>query len=231
MTALVTMFLLRPYVFGFLVAFLFLAIRLWGSKRTLLWLVLGYTIAWASEALSIRTGFPYGWYFYKVENLQQDILLAGVPIWDSLSYTFLIFAGYTTAQYRFPQLSPAWQAVAGGFATMLLDIMIDPVANLGRYWFLGDIYYYPTGGAHFGVPISNYLGWFWVSWAVIRVFQLCHSEGNVRRISRVYPAFFLAIGIFNTVIAAWIGAWGIAGANTFLLVCCAIVGFQRNLKV
>lgn len=171
MQDILTMLQLRPYVFGFLVAFLFLAVRHWGWARTVLWLALGYGIAWGSEALSIRTGFPYGWYFYKYENLTRDILVAGVPFWDSLSYTFLIFAGYTVVNYRWPRLSPAATAMAGGAATMLLDIMIDPVSNLGDRWFLGSIYYYPTGGAHFGVPISNYIGWFFVSWLVISIFQ------------------------------------------------------------
>lgn len=263
--AILTMLQLRPYVFGFLVAFLFLGIRRWGVARTLIWLVVGYGIAWGSEALSIRTGFPYGWYYYKYENLTQDILVAGVPLWDSLSYTFLIFAGYTTVQYRWPRLSPAATAIAGGAATMLLDIMIDPVANLGHLWFLGSIYFYPTGGAHFGVPISNYIGWFFVSWLVISGFQRLsklivrvapkgdpifassrapefkHTQslndgdadkwgssvtGPVQSV--LYPAFYLAIGLFNTLIAAWIGAWGIVAANSAILMVCTILLFKKR---
>lgn len=217
MQPLVTMFLLRPYVFGFMVAFLVLAERLWGWRRTFLWLGLGYGIAWASEAMSIRTGFPYGWYFYKYENLTQDILLSGVPVWDSLSYTFLIFAGYTVVKYRWPRLSPAATAMAGGAATMLLDMMIDPVSNLGGRWFLGSIYYYPTGGAHFGVPISNYIGWFFVAWVVISVFQRIDRTRNTAPLNWLYPAFYLAIGAFNTAIAFWIGAWPIGIHNTLIM--------------
>lgn len=243
LTPVLTMLQLRPYVFGFLVAFLFLGIRRWGVVRTVLWLFVGYGLAWASEALSIRTGFPYGWYFYKYENLTQDILVAGVPLWDSLSYTFLIFAGYTTVQYRWPQLSPAATAIAGGVATMILDILIDPVANLGHLWFLGSIYYYPTGGAHFGVPISNYIGWFIVAWLVISVFQRLSPHPNPlpqgergKKLSFLYPAFYLAIGIFNTLIAAWIGAWGIVACNTVIMagilcgLCRRKTGFWGNRR-
>ncbi len=243
MSPLITMLLLRPYVFGFLAAFLFLAVRLWGWGRTFLWLGLGYGVAWASEALSIRTGFPYGWYFYKYENLSRDILVAGVPVWDSLSYTFLIFAGYTTVLYRFPRLSPAAMAITGGAATMLLDMMIDPVSNLGDRWFLGGIYYYPHGGWHFGVPISNYIGWFFVAWVVISLFQRVaygspllglrggrgsyETEPQCRNLSHpplilrggdLYPLFYLAIAAFNTAIAFWIGAWQIGIHNTAIMV-------------
>lgn len=241
MQSLLTMIQLRPYVFGFLVAFLFLAVRLWGWRRTFLWLGMGYGIAWASEAMSIRTGFPYGWYFYKYENLTRDILLAGVPIWDSLSYTFLIFAGYTVVQYRFPRLSPAATAMTGGLATMLLDIMIDPVSNLGERWFLGSIYYYPTGGWHFGVPISNYIGWFFVAWVVISLFQRITTvslrgarQGDAAiplAHSWLYPAFYLAIGIFNTAIAFWISAPAIGIANTVILLVVGFVVFSRPRSI
>ena len=234
MTSVLTMFLLRPYVFGFMVAFLFLAMRRWGWARTLLWLVLGYGIAWASEALSIRTGFPYGWYFYKYENLTRDILVMGVPFWDSLSYTFLIFAGYMVVKYRWPRLSPAATAIAGGAATMLLDIMIDPVSNLGERWFLGSIYYYPTGGAHFGVPISNYIGWFFVSWLVISLFQRIECRMTTQSkhsLNFLYPAFYLAIGIFNTAIAFWIDAPAIGIANTVILIAVGLVLYTKPRAV
>jgi len=227
MNAIFTMLMLRPYVFGFLIAFLLLAIRLWGWRRTLAWLFVGYAISWGSEALSIRTGFPYGWYFYKYDNLTRDILVAGVPLWDSLSYTFLIFAGFTAAQYAFPKKSALWQAFIGAAATMLLDIMIDPVANLGHLWFLGSIYYYPNGGQHFGVPISNYLGWFFTAWVVILAIA---PNRSTQKLNWLYPAFYLAIGIFNTLIAFWIGATSIALINCSILLACLLLFWRGRVS-
>ena len=40
-----------------------------------------------------------------------------------------------------------------------IDMVIDPVALQGYRWFLGQVYYYPEHGVHFGVPIANYVGW------------------------------------------------------------------------
>ena len=31
---------------------------------------------------------------------------------------------------------------------------------MGDRWFLGRMYYYPEGGIYFGVPLSNFVGWF-----------------------------------------------------------------------
>ncbi len=87
----------RPYVFVFLISFLILGSLQLGLKRTLLFLGLGWGIAFASEVSSIRNGFPYGDYQYVYENLKGELLLWGVPLWDSLSYTFLAYASYATS--------------------------------------------------------------------------------------------------------------------------------------
>ena len=88
----------RPYVLAFLAAYVILCVKLTDFRFMILYLVIGYLIAFTSEYLSINFGFPYGWYFYKYENLQGELLLAGVPVWDSISYVFMNFAGLCVGQ-------------------------------------------------------------------------------------------------------------------------------------
>jgi uncharacterized membrane protein len=45
------------------------------------------------------------------------------------------------------------------------------VALRGYRWFLGQIYGYPEGGVYFGVPLSNFAGWFVVALVLIGVLQ------------------------------------------------------------
>src|SRR5262249_61660316 len=52
-------------------------------------------------------------------------------------------------------------AIVSGLLMMLLDVVIDPLAVRGDRWFLGYIFYYPEGGAYFGVPLTNFAGW-WI---------------------------------------------------------------------
>lgn len=52
--------LLRPYVFVFLLAYLFLAVARLGWLRTLVWTVTAYLIAWAVNGVPFTTGFPSG---------------------------------------------------------------------------------------------------------------------------------------------------------------------------
>lgn len=162
----------RPYVITFLVTYLILATRAVGLGRTLLFLVTGYTIAFVSEYLSINYGFPYGWYFYKYENLQRDWLNHGVPVWDSASYVFMCFAGFYLALFMRRHkthdsgLSKLKLILLSATLVTLLDVIIDPVSHLGGRWFLGEIYYYPDPGWYFDITMANFGGWFLVSFLI-----------------------------------------------------------------
>ncbi|MFH0799309.1 MAG: carotenoid biosynthesis protein [Pseudomonadota bacterium] len=234
----------RPYVFAFLAAYLILAWRLWGWRRAILWLVSGYLIAWASEYSSIRNGFPYGEYHYIYENLKGELLFGGVPFFDSLSYPFLIFAGYTTAKFIINSApsplvgegrgeggpSIAKTIFLGALLTMLLDVIIDPLATMGDKWFLGRIHFYAHPGWYFGVPMTNFAGWFIVALAVIAannaLWRLFPSplvgEGQGEGGSRQWlcPAFYAGIALFNIAVTFWIGEWKLGLASSAIL--CAI---------
>lgn len=227
----------RPYVLAFLAAFLYLSIRRFGTTRALLWLTTGYWVAWLSEASSIRNGFPYGWYSYRYENLSRDWLLWGVPVWDSLSYPFLIYAAYTTAQFLLrpraaeDELSPRSTAILGAALTMLLDIIIDPVANLGERWFLGDIYNYAHPGWYFGVPATNFFGWFVVPLAIIllnqslwkRLPRRAHVCTHARTHDLLDLAFYFSITVFNVVLAWAIGAYALGAISSILVLGLAVL--------
>ncbi len=190
----------RPYVFAFLICFLIFATLQFGWKRMLIFLGLGWIVAFASEVSSIRNGFPYGDYQYVYENLKGELLLWGVPLWDSLSYIFLAYASYSTALFictsspsdegevrrgltrelKLPlPPSSSEEGVRRDWKVLLLmvilmtgiDIIIDPLTALGDQWFLGRIYYYPQGGIYFGVPLSNFFGWALVAFVIGFVFQ------------------------------------------------------------
>jgi putative membrane protein len=236
MDELLTTVVRRPYVFGFLAAYLFLSIRLWGWRRSLLWLVSGYAIAWLSEYSSITNGFPYSEYHYKYENMPGELFIAGVPFFDSLSYPFLIFAGFTTAKYALRRGNSFATMFAGAWLTMTLDVIIDPLTKMGDKWFLGDIYFYSTKGIYFNVPLSNFSGWFLVSLAVIafNVFAWRIAPKlamNERCENILYPLFYSSVALFILGITYWIGAWALAAASTavFAITLVAIYMSRRHM--
>ena len=229
----------RPYVFAFLIAFLILGRIHFGWRKTFLWLVIGYVVAWASEVSSIHNGFPYGLYHYIYENMPGELMIMGVPFWDSLSYPFMIFAGYTTAQFlcgnsksqipnpssRTYALTHLRTAFLGAFLTMLLDVIIDPLTVRGDQWFLGNIYYYPNGGQYFGVPITNFLGWFLVPLLTILIFQFINrNDPNIETYKPISlatflnPLFYLSIALFNIAITVYINEPLIVAIDSFILI-------------
>ncbi|MBI4614916.1 MAG: carotenoid biosynthesis protein [Planctomycetes bacterium] len=233
--------MLRPYVFLFLGAFLLIARTQMGWTRTFLWLATGYTIAWASEFSSIQNGFPYGRYEYLPAATQGRELWVpwwtegwpAVPFFDSLSYVFLTYVSYQMAlQFRSPAVRRGrfdfevrstdaarygWRTtLLAAFLVMTLDVVIDPVAHLGKRWFLGRIYRYPAPGPYFDVPLSNFAGWFLVGALVVAANQALGAGlallGRPPAPSRHFlgkdwfpPALFFGILAFNLGVTFAIG--------------------------
>lgn len=168
MDALLLMITNRPSTIANLVAFLILATAERGAPRAAIWLVTGTTLAWLSEASSIRTGFPYGLYFYHSEKFVGELALAGVPLFASVSISCLTYFGFSAARALlgapFASTRVLWLAAV---LVMWLDVVMDPVTLAGRHWYLGDLYHYAADGLHFGVPLSNYAGWFLTAAAII----------------------------------------------------------------
>jgi len=227
----------RPYVTLFLLAFLALSWLEQGRLRTLIWLVTGYLVALAAEYLSINHGVPFGYYVYHYDVLENDLLVAGVPFFDSLSFAFLSYVSFSFAQHFLAPLHGHGlnvQRVAtrrirnsssvlflGACLMVVIDLIVDPVAHHGRHWFLGDIYHYPVPGNHFDVPLANYAGWFVVAWLTILLNQRIdawlsgreYRAGRQLRLLHVpakglfAPLFWAGVVIFQLGVTAWLG-WG-----------------------
>ena len=235
-------FAMRPYVFAFFAAYLFAAVTHLGWRKTLAFTVAGYLIAFASEWSSINTGFPYGWYYYLDATKGQELWIAGVPFFDSLSYVFLCYCSYATAILIVSPLK-GWRrdlvvletrAIRRSFAVLFLgsllqaflDIVIDPVALQGRRWFLGQIYGYREAGCHYGVPLSNYLGWWLVSAAMIFALQRLDAAldgttglpAGVRQLpfrTLIGPILYLSVLVFNLSMTLLIGETQLATTGIF----------------
>ncbi len=219
---------LRPYVFLFLAVYLLAAVTRMGWAKTAAFSAVAWVIAYAAEFSSTRNGFPFGLYVYVDATRDRELWLANVPFFDSLSFTFLCYLGYTLAIFLYAPLvcgrgdfqvadtraiRTSWRVLlTGAFLTTLLDLVIDPLTVRGERWFLGRIYYYPAGGIHFGVPLSNYGGWFLVACATLAVFQTLERRtvwptAGVRHLrwgGLLEPLLYLGIVVFNLAITVWI---------------------------
>lgn len=224
--------LLRPYVFIFFACYLFLAITHIGRKRTLIFSIIAFLIAFLCEWSSAvaATGFPFGLYYYIPTTTDKELWIAGVPFMDSLSFTFLSYVSWELAITLLAKLQVSWRdlqkddhsklrnslsvTLLAAFLMMYLDIIIDPVALRGDRWFLGKIYYYPNGGSYFGITLANFLGWYFVCAAILRIygwievrFKLTDTKGVLSYPYKALAPIGLYFGIlgFNLFMTFWIG--------------------------
>lgn len=216
---------LRPYVFGFLAAYLVLAVRDLGPRGAAGFLVWGFAVAFAAEYASTRIGVPFGLYHYTGATRGQELFVSNVPFFDSLSFPFLAYAAWCAARWAWPGASLARTAAAAGVLMMWLDVVIDPAAVRGDRWFLGRIFYYPDGGVYFGVPLSNFAGWMLVGWAIVGGYVLVTRGRRPSGSPGLGVLLYYGILVFNLAVTLWIGEWALLAVGillhgmTFLLLC------------
>lgn len=221
----------RPYVTGFMVFFFLLAVMEQGWPRTLLWVLSSYLIAWFAEWGSINHGIPFGDYSYHYEALSEDLVIAGVPFFDTISFSFLSYVSYSFAVYFMSPLSGrglgliredtqesrwSWGTlILGSFLMMVIDLIVDPIANLGEYWFLGKIYHYPNPGVHFGVTFANYCGWFIVAFATLTTNRFLDGWLALKGHPRAPLLRFPGLALFSPLF--WTGIVGFQLGVTWLI--------------
>ena len=249
---------MRPYVFAFLAVYLVVAVMHLGWRTTLSFTVVGYLISFSSEVSSINTGFPYGWYYYIDATKNRELWIAGVPFFDSLSYVFLAYCSYATALLVVSPIK-AWRSdlvtletrflrksfsvlVLASLFQVFLDIIIDPVALQGKRWFLGQIYGYREIGCHFGVPISNYVGWLVTSFCLVLALQVIDARAGKRPgiaagirsfpfRALLGPLLYGSVLVFNLAITFLIGERLLATTGIFIFtlpIAIVIVGIVRR---
>lgn len=120
-----------------------------GWSRSLLLLGVLALFAVGIEAAAIKTGFPYGHFFY---NTKAGIMVGElVPISTPFAWIAIVLGSAALAVRLVKKI---WQQVIATVLIMIcIDLLLDPVAvTLGLwYWFKPGLYY--------GVPLINYVGW------------------------------------------------------------------------
>jgi putative membrane protein len=236
--------LLRPYVFAFLLLHLLGASALLGWRRTAVFTLITWGVALAAEHSSIRSGIPFGWYYYVPRTADRELWIAGVPFFDSLSFTFLLVASYGLAWFLLagarPSGRPAFAPETKGpgavprpgrvrhlvltsLLFVLIDVVVDPVALRGDRWFLGQIYGYPEPGAYFGVPLANFLGWGVVGGTATALYHAWERRrpamvmASFDRRAALCPGLYFIVLAFNLAVTFVLGEWGLLLSGVLLM--------------
>src|SRR6266852_7310655 len=150
------------------------------------------------ENLGVTTGFPFGHYYFT-DHLGPKLF--HVPILLGLAYLGMGYISWTLALLILGNAkNPLARVVAlpliASFLMVAWDFSQDPIwSTIERLWI------WPHGGSYFGVPVSNFLGWYLGVYISYQLFAL-----YLRRRSAILNAlplrhWHLAV-LFYTVCAA-----------------------------
>lgn len=142
-----------------------------GLSRSVLMLFAGFAIALTTEYLGSTLGLIFGHYDYT-DNLGPKVL-GKVPIIIPIAWFMMLYPAWNIAELLVAQwtkyktqyaihaehhvLRIAYSAVRIIIAALAMtawDLSLDPRMVADGNWVWRD------GGAYFGIPISNYAGWF-----------------------------------------------------------------------
>jgi uncharacterized membrane protein len=145
---------------GFTLVFVLFAlvhcVAIEGGPRTGIFFAVSAVVSYLMEELGVRTGLVFGAYHYG------DLLgpkLGHVPAIIPLAWFMMIYPSWMVARAILSGLNlrtapgiTAWAAIAALVMTGW-DVVMDPGMAAAGNWV------WENGGAYFGVPRHNYLGW------------------------------------------------------------------------
>ncbi len=144
---------------------------LYRAKGIFIFTALCMGVGGLCESLSLRTGFPFGHYYFtsvmgpKIFDLPVLLVLAYLGIGYCSWVLSLLILGYRSKPLTGFRVV-ALPALAS-FIMLAWDLSMEAGwATVDRAWI------WRNGGAFFGVPISNFLGWYLTAYLFYQAFAL-----------------------------------------------------------
>jgi uncharacterized membrane protein len=189
-----------------------------GSKKTVVFFAIALSFGLVSETLGVARGLIFGPYYYNLPKFFFGL----VPFETPISWAVILYVAYALTNQlifgtigdrpsiRSTRLNAAsliiLASAIGGLIATNLDMILDPVAvsrqNPGWVWI--------GGGPYFGIPFSNFIGWFFVSFFAVLLFRFYETlkseplEG-ARSIDVYIPVIYMSYFVVQASRAIQIG--------------------------
>lgn len=134
------------------------AMQHWGGARTLGIVLVVALLSWTFEFAGSRTGIPFGVYRYT-DRLRPQ--LGGVPMIIPLAWLMMLPPSWAVAEAITRGIPPLGGSrlvfvLVSALAFTAWDLFLDPQMVKWQLW----VWDHPTARGYFGIPWTNYAGWF-----------------------------------------------------------------------
>jgi len=165
--------------------YIYHSIIFFGIFNTILFFVSGTTISLLLEIIGTNKGLIFGKYSYN-PKLCPGPMIGNVPILIAISWTGLIYMAIVCTMLIYDgqiisKITTAHILLTSMLIT-ILDLVLDPIAvDEGRWsW--------DKPGKYYGVPVKNFLGWFFNTSVILLIFSLLASNHTT---VNTYPNYII----------------------------------------
>ena len=182
---------------------------IYGRKQALVLFIICIAITFAMENLGAATGFPFGNYHFVVDAGLPRVGIIPIivgPLWFGAGYFSWVVAS-TLLDGADRRLDRTFDFISlpvmAAFVMTQWDLVMDrSESTIAKAWIWHD------GGADFGVPLSNYLGWLLTSWLFFQAFAFYLRRQSVpaqmgapqiRKLQAVAILFYVSLGVTHVI--------------------------------
>ena len=218
---------LLPIVFGLMHG----ALRYkWSGILT--FLVICLVVSNLLENTSILTGFPFGHYYYT-DVLGPKLFLVPLLIGPAYFATgYLAWVIGTVLVGDISRTSSAFTTFAvpliASFAMVAWDLGFDPSASTINHSWIWE-----QGGGYFGVPLTNYLGWFFTVYVFFQLFalflRLRRTDSKEKTLAFPESHYAQAVIMYAVTGLAFVVAYLAGSGNTLVTDAMGVVWHTRSI--
>jgi len=151
--------------------------------------LIGVGVGFILEYIGLNTGLPFGSYEYLAF---KAIRILGVPYPIILAWGMYIVVSYNASKYILEKgdfRSRVVQSMLPSILMVYIDIAVDPIMVNKRIWIWRNGFFITW----FGVPLSNFIGWFIVSLVIMWLYYSISPTDVREDIHILYPISYLFV--------------------------------------
>jgi putative membrane protein len=203
----------------------------YGWRGIVTFIVISLVVSNILENTSILTGFPFGHYHYT-DLLGPKLFLVPLligPAYVATGYLAWVLANVLVGEVR--RGSSAFTTFAvpfvGAFLMAMWDLSFDPGFSTVRHFWIWE-----QGGGYFGVPLTNYLGWFFTVYVFLQLFALVirfRDSGHETMSTLPRSYYAQAVVMYAVLGLSYVLAYIALGTNTPVTDAAGVVWQTRSI--